>query len=164
MQHSFRRWFESALIAAGSYFALSACAEIAGPGSAASVDVRVPALVQAELSQLTDFTVDADIMNTGSAMVLYDRWCNWRIEQLVNGAWAPAYTPLCAAEGREIYQLWIGEHTVHRYPAHRSWRVGNGAQIAGTYRLRMSVFSGGPGTPLTNLHETAVVSNSFTVR
>lgn len=173
MQPSFRRLVERrrrgvacyrALIPALVCVAGGACTEIAGPGSAASVDVRVSAVVQTELSLLTDFTVDADITNTGSATILYDRWCNWRIEQLVNGSWAPAYTPLCSAEGREIYQLWIGEHAIHRYPAHRSWRVGNGAQIAGMYRLRMSVFSGEPGTPLTNLRETVVVSNSFTVR
>ncbi|MGK2934445.1 MAG: hypothetical protein ACSLFE_04280 [Gemmatimonadaceae bacterium] len=128
------------------------------------MDVRVPAVVQAELSLLTDFTVDADIVNTGSATILYERWCNWRIEQLINGSWAPAYAPLCVAEAREIYQLWIGERAVHRYPAHRSWRVGNGAQVAGTYRVLLTVFSGAPGTALTDLDATVVVSNSFTVR
>ncbi|MEX1186695.1 MAG: hypothetical protein WEA80_08895 [Gemmatimonadaceae bacterium] len=128
-----------ALVAALTGLAAIGCTEIAGPRSVASVDVRVQTVVQAELSLLTDFTVDAEITNTGSATVLYDRWCNWRIEQLVNGSWAPAYTPVCAPEGREIYQLWIGERAVHRYPAHRSWRVGNGAQVVGTYRLRLSV-------------------------
>lgn len=54
----------------------SACAEIAGPGLAGQVEVRVPPVVQAEMSLLTDFAVDAEIVNSGSATVLYDRWCN----------------------------------------------------------------------------------------
>lgn len=152
-------------LAAGlAALAFSACAEIAGPRFAVSVDVRVPTMVQAEFSMLTDFTVDADIMNTGSATVLYERWCNWRIEQLVNGTWRPAYTPVCTTETQEIYQLWLGEYATHRYPAHRTWRVGNGAQVPGTYRLVLTVFSGEPGKALTDLDATVVVSNSFTVR
>lgn len=156
-----QRTFLSAVIAG---LVVSGCTDVTGPRYAASVDVRVPALVQSELSMLTDFTVDADIMNTGSATVLYERWCNWRIEQLVNGTWRPAYTPVCTTETREIYQLWLGEYATHRYPAHRTWRVGNGAQVPGTYRLVLTVFSGAPGTPLTDLDATVVVSNSFTVR
>lgn len=154
----------SVLVGALPALAASGCAEVAGPRSVASVELRVPAAVQAELSLLTDFTVDAEIRNTGSATILYDRWCNWRMEQLVNGAWAPAYTPVCAAEGREIFQLWTGERALHRYPAHRDWRTGNGAQLAGTYRLVLRVYSGEPGSRLTDLRETTVTSDGFTVR
>lgn len=153
-----------AVIAAVAGVALSGCTDIAGPRYVASVDVQVPAVVQAELSMLTDFTVDADILNTGSATVLYERWCNWRVEQLVNGTWAPAYAPVCAPDAREIYQLRFGERALHRYPAHRTWRAGNGAQVPGTYRLLLTVFSGAPGMPLTDLEATVVVSNTFTVR
>jgi hypothetical protein len=154
----------SALLAALPALAASGCTEVAGPRAAASVDLRVPAVVQAELSLLTDFTVDAEMRNTGSTTILYDRWCNWRMEQLVNGAWAPAYTPVCAAEGREIYQLWIGERALHRYPAHRDWRIGNGAQVTGTYRLVLSVYTGNEGDAVTDVRELVLVSNSFTVR
>jgi len=151
-------------IVAVASLALGGCADVAGPRYAVAVDVRVPSVVQAELSLLTDFTVDADIVNGGGATVLYERWCNWRVEQLVNGKWTPAYNPVCATEAREIFQLWIGESVIHRYPAHRSWRVGNGSQVPGTYRLLLTVFSGAPGTSLTELNATIVVSNSFTVQ
>lgn len=153
-----------ALVAVAVATISSGCAEVVGPRYVAAVDVRVPAVVQAELSLLTDFTVDAEVLNTGPATILYERWCNWRIEQLVNGSWAPAYAPVCSAETQEIHQLRIGERAVYRYPAHRSWRAGNGAQVPGTYRIVLTVYSGAPGTPLTDLDATVVASNSFSVR
>lgn len=128
------------------------------------MDVRVPALVQAELSLLTDFAFDAEVSNRGSTTVVYDRWCNWRLQQLVNGTWAPAYAPACSPEGREIYQLWPGEYAVHRYPAHRDWRSGNGAQVPGSYRLVLAVYLGEPGMALGDLREVLITSNAFTVR
>lgn len=157
-----RSAFRAALCSAISLGA--GCAEPTAHHAVANVDVVVAPLVQAELSALTDFAFNADIVNRGSATVVYDRWCNWRLQQLVNGSWAPAYAPVCSAEGREIYQLWPGEYAVHRYPAHRSWRVGNGAQIFGTYRLVLTVYAGEAGHALNDLREAVVVSNSFTVR
>jgi len=142
----------------------TACAELAAPAAGVFVEVRVPPVVQAELSLLTDFSVSAQIVNDGPTTILYDRWCNWRIQQLVNGTWAPGYTPLCSPEGREILQLRSGESVVVRYPAHRSWRSGNGAQIQGSYRLVLTVYSSLPGGVLTDLEEVVATSNTFTVR
>lgn len=142
----------------------AACRDIAGPAAAAELEISVPATVRAELSLYTDFTVDAEIVNVGAATVLYDPWCPWRIQQLVNGSWAPAYDPVCDALGRELYQLRPGEADVQRYAAHRSWRIGNGAQVTGTYRLLVTAFSAAAGGALTDLREFVVVSNSFTVR
>ena len=127
--------------------------------------VRVPhPTVIAELSQLTDFRVSVEITNLGPRWVLYDRWCEWRIDQYVNGRWVPAYYPYCTVDSQEYYSIPPGSTYYESLPAHRSWRVGNGASVEGTYRVFFPIYEEIDVGRHQQLREDRTTSNTFVVR
>ncbi len=127
--------------------------------------VRVPqGAVVAELSTLTDFRVPVEITNLGPRWLLYDRWCEWRIEQYVNGRWVPAYYPYCTVGAQEYYSIPPGSTYFESLPAHRSWRVGNGAGVEGTYRVVFPIYEELDVGRHAQLREERTTSNSFQVR
>lgn len=147
--------------------ALSGCVAIVESpvGSRTNAAVRVAqGTVIAEMSALTDFRVPVEITNLGPRWVVYDRWCEWRIEQYVNARWVPAYYPFCTVDSQEYYSIPPGATYFEMLPAHRTWRVGNGAAVEGTYRVVFPIYEEVDVGRHVQLREDRTTSNSFQVR
>ncbi|CAN5157528.1 hypothetical protein BH23GEM2_BH23GEM2_12810 [soil metagenome] len=156
-----------AALAAAAALALSGCVAIVESpvDSHTNVAVRVAqGTVIAEMSPLTDFRVPVEITNLGPRWVLYDRWCEWRIEQYVNGRWVAAYYPYCTVDSQEYHSIPPGSTYYESLPAHRSWRVGNGAGVEGTYRVVFPVYEEIDVGHHVQLREDRTSSNPFHVR
>ena len=146
--------------------ASAACVDgIVGPGySRTDVAIRTTdAIVWREISSVTDFRVDVELTNLGPNWVEYDRWCGWRIDQLVNSRWEVAYRPLCSVHNSEYYWIPPGATYYESLPAHASWRR-IGGPITGTYQVVFEMFEDVDGRDYVRLREDRTASNSFTVR
>jgi hypothetical protein len=117
-----------------------------------------------EVSTITDFRVGGEITNLGPRWVTYDRWCGWRIEQLVNGRWVAAYYPFCSIYSSEWEDIPPGATYYESLPAHASWRERTGAPVEGTYRVVWEILEEREGPRYVILRDGLTVTNSFFVR
>lgn len=147
--------------------ALSGCVDILDSRDGTVTDAAVTVTqgtVIAEMSLITDFRVPVEITNLGPNWVLYDRWCEWRIEQYVNGQWVAAYYPYCTIDAQEYYSIPPGATYFESLPAHRDWRIGNGAGVEGTYRVVFPIYEEVDFDRHIQLREERTTSNPFQVR
>lgn len=150
----------------GAALLFGGCVDVVGPGwGRTDVAVRtMQGVVYAEAFGVTDFRVSLELTNLGPNWVSYDRWCGWRIDQLVNGSWTVAYTPYCSVYNSEYEWIPPGATYYETIQAHASWRRNIGASVDGTYRVVYDMVEDIDGRRYEPLRQDRTTSNSFSVR